>query len=621
MKRFFTVLLVLSILVSSVCYGEEKDYFEDMTLEELLELKEKVDTSIQYKKKHSSSNDFGIWSKKYYIDKFNNPTDDAYISTTISGTFSNSATNNSSLLVKFIVDTNGPKMFLYEYGSSQVKNGYSSKGFYYDMYVLDEAGNTTRIIWKMKEGQDRFYIYHEEDIDVFINLLKDNISLSFYVVDENNSLNKYNFKINNTLYFDNAYISLFPAIEEPVIMEDDQNNATPELQQETGPINDKSSPEHIQALQERLVELGWLDPSDATGVYNQQTIIAVIAFQDRLITTYGTSLFDGTEFEQGYADEITLGYLMGEDAPVPEPTPEPQEGVYRYRIDEYYFTAVDGVIFGGYDFQETGVEQTTEETTLTIAVPESQHEGYTFDASNANNRLTQTFTSPDTVYTFQVIYIRQTAALTAEPTPAPVYSYRVDQYYFTAVDGVISGSYDDAIAGDVQTTTEASISVSAPASAHEGYVFDESNDKNLLSARLTNPDELIKLRAIYVKWAVSPTPMPTAKPTPEPAPEPPQSLNGTKWVIESITEDGITQPISDFTWTETMIFGESEVTVITDSNAGTYQFENSYPYSYTSGVATVLRTEKTSDTFTWIDGKLECRNSLDAIVVYIPVTE
>ena len=77
----------------------------------------------------SAADTKGLWSVNYYVDDFQQPTEEWYITneTSFTGTFSNSATTNSKLLVQVAVDEfegEGKRVafFLYEYGRNQVKN-------------------------------------------------------------------------------------------------------------------------------------------------------------------------------------------------------------------------------------------------------------------------------------------------------------------------------------------------------------------------------------------------------------------------------------------------------------------------------------------------------------------
>lgn len=100
----------------------------------------------------NSSND--VWQINYYVDEFNNPTNDAYITNkkAFSGTFSNSATTNSKLDARILIDKNGISIKLYEYGTLEVK-AYSTET--YNIIFLEENGNKHNSIGIMYENGDR----------------------------------------------------------------------------------------------------------------------------------------------------------------------------------------------------------------------------------------------------------------------------------------------------------------------------------------------------------------------------------------------------------------------------------------------------------------------------------
>jgi hypothetical protein len=77
----------------------------------------------------------GIWSTYYYVDKFDQPTDAWYVATEnfFVGKFSNSAATDETLYAELLVDAQGITIFLYEYGSHQVRN-YSSQDW--DEYII-----------------------------------------------------------------------------------------------------------------------------------------------------------------------------------------------------------------------------------------------------------------------------------------------------------------------------------------------------------------------------------------------------------------------------------------------------------------------------------------------------
>ena len=98
---------------------------------------------------------FGDWRIDYSVDDFNQPTDEWYITQDeyLVGTFSNSATTNSKLYANVMADLDDNVMiFLYEYGSRQVKN---SSERYWDEYNItmrtpdgaDHKITGTMVLW------------------------------------------------------------------------------------------------------------------------------------------------------------------------------------------------------------------------------------------------------------------------------------------------------------------------------------------------------------------------------------------------------------------------------------------------------------------------------------------
>ncbi len=100
--------------------------------------KEESPTATKAQQKPSTPNpeaeskDKGDWVMKYYVDKFQKETDQPYLTTShrISGTFSNSATRNSTLLVTVLYDPNNGLAFeFYQYGSSPYSALFKSESF------------------------------------------------------------------------------------------------------------------------------------------------------------------------------------------------------------------------------------------------------------------------------------------------------------------------------------------------------------------------------------------------------------------------------------------------------------------------------------------------------------
>ena len=124
---------------------------------------------------------FAKWKISYYVDEFNNYTDEAYITNPdmFVGTFSNSATTNSKLYAKILIDSDDISIKLWEYGSNEV-NAFTSTS--YDITVLDDSGTKHYLSGTMYKGGERIRLSNIKLID----LLKNNTQLKIYI-QENNS--------------------------------------------------------------------------------------------------------------------------------------------------------------------------------------------------------------------------------------------------------------------------------------------------------------------------------------------------------------------------------------------------------------------------------------------------
>lgn len=119
---------------------------------------------------------FGSWEVAFYVDEFNNPTNNAYMRTSdvLSGTFSNSATTNSSLYARILIDSDGVTIKLWEYGRSEVK-AYTTTN--YKITFLDDNGNKSSTTGKMYENGDRI---HLADWSI-VTLLQKNSTIKVYI--------------------------------------------------------------------------------------------------------------------------------------------------------------------------------------------------------------------------------------------------------------------------------------------------------------------------------------------------------------------------------------------------------------------------------------------------------
>lgn len=128
---------------------------------------------------NNSDKSNNIWGIKYYVDEFNKPTNNRYITNVklFNGVFSNSATTNSSLSAKLIIDPNGLYIMLWEYGNHQVK-GYTAIG--YKIILQGTDGKKTNITGLMKKNSDRITVDISE-WETFVGLIISNEKINVYI--------------------------------------------------------------------------------------------------------------------------------------------------------------------------------------------------------------------------------------------------------------------------------------------------------------------------------------------------------------------------------------------------------------------------------------------------------
>lgn len=120
----------------------------------------------------------GEWKSTFYVDEFDNPTSEAYVrnANPAYGTFSNSATTDSSLQVTILIDENDVCIMLYEYGSHKVKEYTDTR--YYITLLLDD-GTKKNTYGTMYDGGDRVVM----DDRSLVEALQNNNKVEVYLKD------------------------------------------------------------------------------------------------------------------------------------------------------------------------------------------------------------------------------------------------------------------------------------------------------------------------------------------------------------------------------------------------------------------------------------------------------
>lgn len=216
MKKIALLILALLIMLSSLTLATadnaaDYSFLDGMTLDELTALKTEVESRISKEKANaaaSNTDDLGIWQVRYYVDEFQLPTTEGYITTTqyVIGTFSNSATTNSTLKVVWLIDKDDVAIKLLEYGSNVVKSSYDSTT--YSILMLDPDNNRVSMTGTMYKGSDRIYIGESYESTV-LEALKKNGSVTFKIEEQGKyATSSYLFTMSDTSYFSNAYNKL-----------------------------------------------------------------------------------------------------------------------------------------------------------------------------------------------------------------------------------------------------------------------------------------------------------------------------------------------------------------------------------------------------------------------------
>ena len=198
MKKLISLLVLLIMMISIAGCGNQssttKNEVESEATTSVVQEEEAPEETVSVESKEEIAE---IWTKTYYVDEFDQPTDEWYVCNTTKflGKFSNSATTDSALYADVVIDDKDIAIFLYEYArSNSVKNNMSSDEAYVikvkakDGTVYDMQGHINA------DGGDRVFI---EDAykDQFKSLLKGNESFSVYLETNKYTMSTYLFEV------------------------------------------------------------------------------------------------------------------------------------------------------------------------------------------------------------------------------------------------------------------------------------------------------------------------------------------------------------------------------------------------------------------------------------------
>ena len=197
-KLFF--ISVLSLVIVSCGETEvekEKKLAQEKATKDSIEAIRIADSiKIADDEAKKSAESLGMWEIAYYVDEFGDPSNNGFIRNTnlISGVFSNSATDGSSLKVKFLIDSEDDvDIMLYEYDDNMVKGRDDS----YSILVRYKGGNELSLV--AKNYSDRLSIA-KKDAKKLINAFMQHGGEFKFIIREVSSYgisSKYNFVIEN----------------------------------------------------------------------------------------------------------------------------------------------------------------------------------------------------------------------------------------------------------------------------------------------------------------------------------------------------------------------------------------------------------------------------------------
>ena len=167
---------------------------------------EKKEAEEREKIRLENMDNTGIWSVGYYVDDFGEPTKEGYIRNTsyITGTFSNTATQDSELNVKFLISNSSDiSIQLYEYAGNNPVKSYSSES--YTILIQDKDGKRLKL--KAENYSERLTFDKAASRQVH-NVLMKGGSIKFKIVEIDTPTTIYKFTIGKSDWYDNAYRKL-----------------------------------------------------------------------------------------------------------------------------------------------------------------------------------------------------------------------------------------------------------------------------------------------------------------------------------------------------------------------------------------------------------------------------
>lgn len=173
---------------------------EVLALQKLKEAEEKERVRL------ANIDNTGMWDVSFYVDDFGEPTKEGYIRNKehITGYFSNTATQNSSLNVKLLITSSSDiSIMLYEYSNNNPVKAYSPN--VYRILIQDSDGKRFKL--GAINYSDRLSFGKANSLKVHKILMRGG-SIKFKIIESDTPTTNYEFTITKADWYGNAYTKL-----------------------------------------------------------------------------------------------------------------------------------------------------------------------------------------------------------------------------------------------------------------------------------------------------------------------------------------------------------------------------------------------------------------------------
>lgn len=196
-------LIIIMLLVCMTSCTNKDDAKSSMIKDLILENTQLREENARYRQlygelpQYPNNESHGIWNVDKYVDDFGDSTKHGYVHAEVYGTFSNSATTDSKLRVKFLIDDNSMRIQLYEYGGNHPIKG---EGF---LNFKAKSSDGKLVAFKTYNNDSGNNIYDDTfndtngyiSLDELIDFIDENKMIKFVAETSKYSISEYKFTI------------------------------------------------------------------------------------------------------------------------------------------------------------------------------------------------------------------------------------------------------------------------------------------------------------------------------------------------------------------------------------------------------------------------------------------